>query len=75
MTIFDVIRYPISDRIIADELRPLPPDLLLSWKEAVKIVPTAPVSSIENWYESNSVKHIMEQDIKILRQMIAEYNT
>lgn len=70
MTIFDVIRYPVSSPAKLEELEAIPDELFVDWLTATR------------WNEPNTLsryfvlKHLNStylSDIPILRKMIKEY--
>jgi len=76
MSLFDVIRYPISDAPASEELARLPEDLFMRWK----IQANWPTSTIidpdylSNWYRKGNqqANSSRKPDIELLRKMIRE---
>ena len=72
MTIFDVIRYPISDVPTAEEMEALPRDLFKKWaRENGWGAYDYRQGRIAGAYYKGSP---YEKDIPILRQMIKDYD-
>lgn len=74
MTIFDVIRYPISDPYpTQEELEALPLALLEIYKQKVGFLHTHNPRSMHDTFRLFH-KHEAIADIKLLRKMIQEWN-
>lgn len=84
MSLFDVIRYPISDPPTPEELEALPGEIFNRWvhtsdwcdvPRTSAIVPSR--LYIGNWYQTYHIdgrlKNIDWHDIQMLRRMIREY--
>ncbi len=75
MSLFDVIRYPISDSPTLEQLKALPEDLYTVWIKRAHFIP-------ENWSHKDIVWYYRpdrrtinsDKEIKLLRQMIEEYD-
>ncbi len=78
MSLFDVLKYPISDEPTKEELSSLPNILLIKWALAVKWI-TRPYERIHNFEFMNIVDFYKDRsgihpDITELRKMIKEYD-
>ena len=74
MTIFDTLRYPISDCPTEEELTALPVDLYSNWLHAVDL-PQSFIPQITSMvYSGARVSSTIRGDIILLRKMISEYN-
>jgi len=77
MSLFDVIRYPISNPPTKEELWALPPDLFNEWKKSVgwKNVRGVTPGYVEAYYkEFNSDEAYKLDNIRLLRKMIKDYD-
>jgi len=72
MTIFDVIRYPISDEPTEKELANLPPRLFHRWASTVFFPRTVTPAAVERWYKNEHYWNTINDDIRLLREMIAK---
>ncbi len=76
MSLFDVLRWPISDEPTKEELEALPCSLFKEWMSEVGFVPANWSHENVAWYyrkERLAIK-IAVHDIRVLRKMIEEYN-
>ena len=75
MTIFDVIRYPISDFPTEAELEALPKDLYDKWIETYWTIggPSSP-KVFAGWFASWKIQETSVYCIEDLRQMIKDYD-
>ena len=73
MTIFDTLRYPISDRPTEEELSALPDDLYSNWLASAGISSHHKPYILSRFYiiYASALGHA---DIILLRKMISEYN-
>lgn len=76
MTIFDTLRYPISDMPTPTQLAALPPSLMIDWKEKFSYVHDATPGSIVGWmmgeYDYDPPR--IHNEVDTLRQMIKDYD-
>ncbi len=79
MSLFDVLRYPISNAPTRHELKSLPNDLFVQWRHQTiweQGNNHKTPEGIGEWYEA--CRHTLEDSdadaIKLLRKMILEYN-
>jgi len=76
MTIFDVIRYPISIPPTEEELEALPRELFNKWTLKVNFSTGADPYSVVRWYEFqlryNEEEDECRHDIELLRKMLGE---
>ncbi len=73
MSLFDVIKYPISDCPTLEELSRLPRRMIEQWAEAVKwqYIAKADIVRLVYLYHDEEAVH---SDIIILRKLIKEYD-
>ena len=77
MSLFDILRYPISDKPTAKQLEALPKDLFDAWisqtewhKPKLLKGPTA----IGRWYEQrNYLMNRDKEEVSLLKQMIKNH--
>ena len=82
MSLFDVIRYPISDIPTSEELSRLPKDLFYHWVESTSFVVddvqahNRDVAYLARWYFrwGKDMSYDEIQEIVNLRNMIKEYD-
>lgn len=74
MTIFDIIRYPISDPPTTDEFEALPIDLLTKWASTCGWNFKPPPSTVSCFYANPALCRSHLNDLNLLRKMISEYN-
>jgi len=79
MTIFDALRYPISDPPTAEEFRQLPPKLLASWTIKNNFNISEDPSDLEEYYahfpgQSQFSRESDLFELDDLRKMIKEYD-
>lgn len=81
MSLFDVLRYPISDAPTAEELTALPTKLFRKWRRITEWENRGNYKTpglIGEWYTSRDltllVHEIERREIKVLREMIKEYD-
>ena len=86
MSLFDALRYPISDPPTKDEFEALPYDLLFNWKLRTtwkKLMPNgAEIDNLVQFYKfanrddmaANICKGLALQELSLLRTMIEEYD-
>ena len=70
MSLFDVLRYPVSLPPKPDELRVLPCDLFLKWKEDIGFLCIASPEAICDFYTEYASIRTITNDINTLREMI-----
>lgn len=77
MTIFDVIRYPISDVPTKEQLQALPPRLFRRWASKVNFDRKVSIHGVVFWYEAElenrkswKTDALSRGDIPLLREMI-----
>ncbi len=73
MSLFDVLRYPISDIPTEDEFNSLPKNLYNDWGHRVGWDPIWTVGSVISFYSAH-MQSSPNQDIILLRKMIKEYD-
>jgi hypothetical protein len=73
MSLFDVIRYPISMPPTEAEILALPNSLFKRWTESSKEWSDSPTQSFVAYWYSAVRNETQIQDIKLLRQMIKDY--
>lgn len=77
MSLFDVIRYPISDIPTFEQLNALPDDIFNSWAETTDWRNTARRrDGMARWYQAwhNALNNDDKKEINRLRQMIRDYD-
>jgi len=74
MTIFDAIRYPISDPPTEEEIANLPPELFHRWATVVFFPVDRIPTTVARWYRNLLFYQTSSYDIRLLQRMIAEYN-
>ena len=85
MSLFDVIRYPISDKPTHEELDALPSNLFKAWILSTdweflmledEYSDINPAKEISNWYAMHHIKLDTEDEKQIqnLRDMIKDYD-
>ena len=75
MTIFDVIRYPISNPPTKEEFEALPADLYRNWLLAAGWASVPPPRLLSLAFQlSVSGDFIHSSDLEFLRKMIKEYD-
>ncbi len=84
MSLFDIIRYTISNNPTSEQLRALPTDLLLKWSEKANFGSVTDIEflchHISEYYrdrilgdkQQDNIERI--NDIALLRKMIKEYD-
>ena len=77
MTIFDTIRYPISDIPTVEQLEALPSTLFRRWAKRANFEREASILGIVFWFECEYVNRELwntypsaKEDIQLLRDMI-----
>ena len=78
MTIFDVLRYPISEPPTEEELDRLPRDLLECWKSNNGFMWSTDTEMISNFYMTSfrNKEYLgkCKKEINELRRMVKEYD-
>ena len=72
MTIFDTIRYPISDPPTEEEIANLPPELFHRWASTVFFPVDRTPTTVARWYKNEHYWNTINDDIRLLREMIAK---
>ena len=77
MTIFDVIRYPISDLPTLEELKALPPEIMEKWTHGAFGGDTNPESARSRMRLLQILGNgdLMKLRVEELRKVIKEWNT
>ncbi len=73
MSLFDILRYPISDSPTVEQLKALPTELYREWLKSANFAPDRWDCNDVIWYFSVHPNHTAH-DIKLLREMIEEYD-
>ncbi len=74
MSLFDVLRYPISKIPSQDELAALPKSLYDEWKKAVSWAYDADFHCVSDYYDRRYYMTDIHLDIALLRKMIKDYD-
>ncbi len=80
MTIFDAIRYPVSDRVTYDELRNIPEPIIEKWlisADASQLYLYGPRQNVRGYMSLSDRIRITpayaKEAVALLRKIIAEY--
>ena len=73
MTIFDVIRYPISIPPTEEELEAVPKIIFNKWRDDIGLHSKFQPSDFVRWY-NNGMDNVYVNEITQLKQMIADYD-
>ncbi len=75
MSLFDVIKYPISDKPTEAELKALPKEIYLEWCKIIFTTSRSPsIAVIVQYYYFGSNVTARNKDIAVLRKLILEYD-